>query len=135
LYRVLVDAAPVWTAPEAAIDRAALADPAYDWRAGPARLTGMGPFRAAVEVALEEPAIVVLSVAYAPGWRARATGPAGSLAPPVVPAYGTLVASPLPAGSWTIRWTYLPTAVILGLAVSLLAAVGGGVLWLRTRPA
>jgi hypothetical protein len=140
LYRVLVDAPPVWVAPA---DATAMppGDPAFDPRGGidpaasSAVLESFGSLRASATVRLDSPGLAVLSTAFAPGWRASATGSAGEELGrlPVVAAYGALVATPLPAGEWQIRWTYLPGSLILGAAISVLAAVTGGAIWLRTR--
>lgn len=94
--------------------------------AATARLTALEPGRAVVEADLPAPGAVVLSSAWDPGggWTARARGPAGMrLRPDVRPAYGTLLAVELPAGEWTVEWTYRPRAVILGGALSLVALV------------
>ena len=90
---------------------------------GSARLTGLDPGRALVEADLPSAAWVVWSNAWDPngGWRVRVTSADGSLRRPVAfPAYGALTAVWLPAGAWTIEWTYRPLSVILGSLISLL---------------
>ena len=82
---------------------------------------------------------VVRSEAYAPGWRVEAVpvggGSARSL--PVVPD-GLVQAVRVPAGRWTLTFTYGPTAATVGVALSAAAvvamAVAGAVIgWRRRR--
>ncbi|MGQ9554828.1 MAG: oligosaccharide flippase family protein [Anaerolineae bacterium] len=88
---------------------------------------------------LPEPAWVVLTDAYFPGWRAYVR-PAGSSDEEqqvaIERAYGAFRAVYLPAGSWELRFYYMPrsfqiglyTSFISGVALLLIAAA-----WLWTR--
>jgi hypothetical protein len=107
---------------------------ALDGSAAPASLEGFGRFRIVVDATLPRQGIVVVSSAYAPGWRAQAVAADGTRSTPrVEPAYGALMAVALPPGQWRIRWTYLPGSVILGAVVTLLTLIAGAALWIRPR--
>jgi hypothetical protein len=68
---------------------------------------------------LERPSLLVLSLPYAPGWRATAARPLK-----VHRAYGVLQAVLLPAGSSRVRWVYRPASVQTGGLTSLAFAIG-----------
>ena len=93
------------------------------------RLTGLEVGGATVVTNLTEPSAVVLSSAHDPGggWKARARSSDGQMLDPLVMrAYGTLQAVSLPAGEWTIEWSYRPSAILRGTlasAVTLLLAL------------
>jgi len=87
-----------------------------------------------VEATLRHPGVLVLSTAYDPGWRARARNADGAeIKPEVELAYTALAAVQLPAGRWTVEWTYRPNAVIFGLLVSGLTVIMGAVMWCYAR--
>jgi uncharacterized membrane protein YfhO len=97
---------------------------------GRARLVGQSTDRVAVTATLPAPGLVVAAVPFDPGWRARARSPGGAtLAPATVPAYGALLAVPLPAGGWEVEWTYRPKSVSFGLVVSLIFILLGAGIW------
>jgi hypothetical protein len=99
---------------------------------GTAALVGLDPVRARVEAVLDQPGWVVLSTIAVPGWRAAATVPDGrAIHPAVRLAYGALPAVLLPAGRWMIEWTYRPFPIIVGLVVSAMTVLWGGLLWRR----
>lgn len=89
-----------------------------------ARLTGLDPGSARMTAQLPAPGWLVWSQAYDRGWRVRATAADGrrlTLRPAA--AWAAVMALPLPAGDWSLRWTYRPDAVNWGAIVSLLTAV------------
>ncbi len=107
---------------------------AEDAPGGEARLVALTPGHATVEATLRHPGVLVLSTAYDPGWRARARNADGAeIKPEVELAYTALAAVQLPAGRWTVEWTYRPNAVIFGLLVSGLTVIMGAVMWCYAR--
>ncbi len=117
-----------------AAERAACDAPLPAVTGGTASLTALDPGRAVVEAALPGPGWLVWSNAYDPGWRARARAADGRvLAPEVVPAYGALTAVALPAGTWTVEWTYRPNTIIMGCVLSFLTLCLSLALWRRSR--
>jgi hypothetical protein len=93
-----------------------------------------------VKANLEAAGWLVLTDAYAPGWRASATEAAGAnLDPTLYRAYGAFRAVYLPAGgTWTVSFTYEPTSfkagvVISGLSIVALAVIGVTRAWRRRR--
>ncbi|HRF50164.1 MAG TPA: hypothetical protein PLC98_21205, partial [Anaerolineales bacterium] len=68
------------------------------------------------EVILEAtgPGTLVLTDAFAPGWRATLDG----AETPIVPAYGLFRAIALPPGTHMVRFVYAPQSVTFGLALS-----------------
>lgn len=88
-----------------------------------AQLTGLDPGAARMTAHLPAAGWLVWSQAHDPGWRVRATATDGrrlDLRPAA--AWSAVMAVPLPAGDWSLRWTYRPDAVHWGAAISLLAA-------------
>ena len=70
------------------------------------------------------PTLLVRSESNLPGWRATATPTAGGASRPLpIRAVGLIQGVRLPAGSWTVTFTYRAPGVDLGLAGS---AVGIG---------
>ena len=130
----LADAAQCRTrllAPEFDRTRVALLEsspePAPDTSAvGTARIVEFAANRLALEVESSTPALLVLSEAYHPGWRARVNGDAR----PVLPADCVLRAVTLPAGASRVELEFTDPALRRGLAVTLsaLAVVVGLVL-------
>jgi hypothetical protein len=126
---------------EAFLPRAGRADATSAITETRSTLRGLGRLAASADVATPSDSLAVLSSAFAPGWRAfvrpadaRADQPLrGWRAAPVVAAYGALVATPVAAGRWSVRWTYLPGSLILGTLVTASAAGLGGVIWIRSR--
>lgn len=100
---------------------------------GQATLTGLNPGRARMSVVLNRGGWLVWSQAYDPGWRVTAVSDSGDerlrLRP--LPAWGAVMAVPLPAGDWSLRWTYWPEAVNWGSLLSLLTAA---LVWWPHRP-
>jgi hypothetical protein len=82
--------------------------------------------RLAIETKVEEDAWMVVSQAALPGWRARADGR------PVRTAIadGALVAVHVPAGTRTVTLRYLPTAWVVGVALSISTWIVSAVLLL-----
>lgn len=102
---------------------------------GTATLTALNELRVAVDATLERDGWLALSMAYDPGWRARARGADGRTVPvESVRAYGAITAVRLPAGRWTVEWTYRPNAVIVGGVLNLLALGAGVWWWRRSKP-
>jgi hypothetical protein len=130
---------------------------------GSAELVGLEPGRAVVQAHLADQGYLVWSSLDVPaslignafgvpasGWSATAesltavgTGSAAAALYPRVgtrpaftetPAYGVSPAVALPAGDWSVTWTYVPSGLHLGLALSGAATLLGALLWLR-RPA
>lgn len=80
-----------------------------------------------IEVTIDQPAILVRSVADYPGWRATIDGKPA----PILRADHAIQAITVPAGHHTVVFTFDPWSVKLGGALSLLSllAVGAGLLW------
>lgn len=92
---------------------------------------------AEVSVQLREPALVVRSEAFMPGWRVTAVPVGGgeSRVLPVV-ADGLVQAVHVPAGRYTLSFRYRPPGLDLGLAATgagLAALAVVGLLWVRRR--
>ena len=88
-----------------------------------AQLEGLDPGRARMSAHLPAAGWLVWSQAYDSGWRVVATGSGGPLNLRPAPAWGAVMAVPLPGGDWSLRWTYRPDAVNWGAILSLLTAV------------
>ena len=89
------------------------------------------PLALTVRTQTPQPALLVLSEAYAPGWRAWVNGQPA----PVLAVDGLLRGTPVPAGASTVVWRYEPWTVTVGLALSglTLAALAGAIGWGRRR--
>jgi hypothetical protein len=99
---------------------------------GDAALTGLTNNSLSVEAEMRSAGLLVVSSAFDPGWRAEAVGADGSRMPLAVePAYGLLSAVRLPAGRFTVEWTYRPEEVIVGLVVTVLSLGALAVGWRR----
>jgi hypothetical protein len=77
------------------------------------------------------PATLLVRDGYAPGWSAQADGTPAA----VSPANGRHLAVAVRAGESRVALEYRPLPARLGAALSLLAAVSVGLLWLRPRAA
>ena len=80
------------------------------------------PERIVIRVSSERPAFLVLKDAYFPGWRATVNGEAVDVVPTNVLFRGV----PVPAGESEVVFSYMPTAWLTGLGLSL----AGGLMWL-----
>ena len=149
LYRVGGSLPRAWLTPgvrvvaDAAAVRAALAAPGFDPLAyavtadpaaaglglpteGPppaearADVERQSPTALSVAVQASGPALLVLSEAYVPGWRAWVNGQAA----PVLAVDGLLRGVPVPAGASTVVWRYEPWTVTVGLSLSVLTLLG-----------
>ncbi len=78
------------------------------------------PTSLTVTVQTPGPALLVLSEAYAPGWRAWVNGQAA----PVLAVDGLLRGVPVPTGASTVAWRYQPWTVSVGLGLSGLTLLG-----------
>lgn len=93
-------------------------------------------------VKLSTQTTVVRSEAYLPGWKATISPLEGGTSRSVTVSPHSLVQqATLPAGSWTLTWTYHPPHLLLGAAVSGAASLGlvvvaaWGILWSFRRRA
>jgi hypothetical protein len=86
---------------------------------GEARLIEMRADRVRMEADASAPGLLVLVDTYDPGWRARVDGEPA----PVLRANVAFRAVPVPAGRHRVEMVYRPTAVMLGLVTSLVAAL------------
>jgi uncharacterized membrane protein YfhO len=104
----------------------------------PATIVRYAANEVVVRATLDGPGRVVLTDAYAPGWRAYAD----SMELPILPAAAAFRAVYLPnGGTWTVRFTYEPASLRLGLALSatslvvlLLVLLMGTRSWRRATP-
>lgn len=85
-----------------------------------ARVTRHEPARVEVEVRSNQPAFLVLTDNYYPDWVARVDDTPA----PIVRAYHTFRAVPIPAGAHTVTFAFEPTSLRLGLVITILAALG-----------
>lgn len=86
--------------------------PVWDWQR-------LAPNRLSVRVDTPTGGFLVVAENWLPGWRARAQGPDGTVRElPVVRANLTLIGVVVPAGAWTVEFTYWPDSVRVGLFVS-----------------
>lgn len=83
-----------------------------------------------LDVELSHPGHVVLLEAWDPGWRAEVDGAPA----PVLRANGIFRAVAVAAGRHRVTMRYRPRAATVGLAVSLLTAIGLVVAWRTSRP-
>lgn len=93
----------------------------------------LAPGHVVVEVAADAPALLALSEMWYPGWQATVDGAPA----PLLRAYNTLMAVPVPAGAHTVELRFDPPSVKIGLAVSglALALVVAGLAWAFWRRA
>ena len=93
----------------------------------------LAPGHVAVDVTADAPALLALSEVWYPGWQAAVDGAPA----PLLRAYDTLMAVPVPAGAHTVELRFDPPLVKIGLAVSgiSLALVVLGLVWTRWRRA
>jgi hypothetical protein len=84
-------------------------------------------------VSSEAPATLVRSVAYADGWNAVLRAADGDARVLPVFRHGLLQAATIPAGSFTVEWSYSAPRATLGLALSSVAGLALGVLLLALR--
>jgi hypothetical protein len=98
-----------------------------------ARVTLHEPARVEVQVESNQPAFLVLTDNYHADWVARVD----ETPTPIVRAYHTFRAVPIPAGNHTVTFTFEPSSLRTGLLVSLVAAavlaLVGVVVTLRAR--
>ena len=93
----------------------------------------VAPGHVVVDVNTDAPALLAVSEVWYPGWQAAVDG-----APvPLLRAYDTLMAVPVPAGAHTVELRFDPPLVKVGLAVSgiTLALVVLGLAWTLWRRA
>jgi len=89
-----------------------------------------------VEASLSQPAILLITDAYSPGWRVTPLVPSAQERYSILPANYALRAIPLAAGFHRLRIEYRPMAFIAGRWVSLLSLLGYCVLfgyWVRAE--
>lgn len=89
---------------------------------GAVSIISYAPERIVIRVSSERPAFLVLKDAYFPGWRATVNGEAVDVVPTNVLFRGV----PVPAGESEVVFSYMPTAWLTSLGLSL----AGGLLWL-----
>ena len=89
---------------------------------GAVSIISYAPERVVIRVNSERPGFLVLKDAYYPGWRAAVNGEAVDVVPTNILFRGV----PVPAGESEIVFSYMPTAWLTGLGLSL----AGGLLWL-----
>lgn len=82
------------------------------------------PTRVRIRAQAERPAVLVLSDAFYPGWRATRDG----VDTPIFPAYHVFRAVVIPAGESVVEFSYFPDSVRLGLGLSLVGMLLGSVL-------
>jgi hypothetical protein len=92
--------------------------------AGTVRRVNWSPNRIDLDVDLRRPATVIVNQNFGPGW--RATG--GTIANE-----GGLLAVRVPQGQHRLTFRYLPRSVLIGGAISLLAALGATAFVVMTR--
>ena len=87
---------------------------------GAVRWTHRSPNRLALDVTTERPALLVVADNWFPAWRARVDGEDA----PVLRAYHTLRAVPVPAGTHTVEMVYDSRVVGRSLLLSVLLTIG-----------
>jgi hypothetical protein len=92
---------------------------------GSAAIVEDSPERLRVQVDAPREGYLVLADAFAPGWRAEVDG----VPTAILRANGLFRAVRVPAGRHLVEMTYLPRSVVLGFAISALAALLG-VTWM-----
>ena len=87
----------------------------------PVRLVSDEPERVELAAEMDRPGVVVLADSYSSGWRVTVDG---REAEPLRANY-LYRAVAVPAGRHVVEWRYRPPAVVAGLVISALAALGG----------
>ncbi len=96
---------------------------------GEARITSYRSTEVVIEVEALQESVLVLADTYMPGWHVTVDGEAGS----VFPAYYAFRGVVVPEGSHTVRFTYWPWTLTVGLMLSVVGMVLSlGIAW-RTR--
>lgn len=90
--------------------------------AGTAEIVEHTPTRVRVHVNAARAGALVLSDAYYPGWRAAVNGAPAKIFPAYYAFRGVLV----PAGESTVEFTYFPRSFQMGLAISFVTLIVGG---------
>ena len=100
---------------------------------GTARMTARSFNRVELEIEAHEPAILVLSDAYYPGWEARVD----EVPAEIFPAYYQFRAVVVPQGRHIVTFNYFPRSFQLGLALSIAACIASSAaaLYLLLKPA
>ena len=93
--------------------------------AGPPDLVQMTANR--VEITASGPGRLVLNDPVYPGWRAEVDGEAVT----IEPLHGLLRSVDLPAGDHTVVFSFIPTSLAAGMALSLLCAAAAVLVWRR----
>lgn len=96
---------------------------------GSASLAWLGTNEVEVSVDLVDPAILVFTDAYFPGWRAEIDGKEAA----IYPANYLFKAVEVPPGSHLIRFYYLPSGLYWGAGITLLSAMFMSLLVFRER--
>jgi hypothetical protein len=98
---------------------------------GEVEIVALEPERVVLRTRGGEPAIVVLTDAYFPGWAATVDGEPA----PLLRANLNFRAVPVPAGEHEIEMRYRPASLRWGLALALVAALGCVAAWWRSGSA
>ncbi len=102
---------------------------AQDSRTGSFQVRQSSSLRLEVQVSAEGPGWFVWSDVGYPGWMAKVDG----AQTPIYPADYLFRAVRLPAGTHVVVFEYRPVSFWLGLAISLLAWAGLGLVWVKLR--
>ncbi len=90
-------------------------------RPGSAAIAEYTPNRVVIDVDADEPAVLVLSDSYFPGWKATVSGVSAQVFPAYYAFRGVLV----PKGKCTVEFSYQPWTYRAGLAVSTFGLLAG----------
>ncbi len=111
----------------AALDLAIGPSPAAPGELHSQQIAAYGNIEVLVEATVDEPSWLLLNDSYFPGWkvfiRPQGAGGEGEVEGPIVRANGNFRATPLDAGSWTVRFRYSPLSFRLGGLTSAMAAI------------
>ena len=88
---------------------------------GDVRIRRFSPNRVAVDVSASGPGLLVLNQAYSPGWRAAEARTGERLE---VTSFDGLIAAPVGTGETCVAFSYLPSGVPIGAAISTLSLLG-----------
>jgi len=94
-----------------------------------ARITSYEPDEVKVETSLPRPGFLLLLDTYFPGWTANVNGHSAR----IYQADYNFRAVSLPAGKSTVRFSYRPKSLRLGLALSVTSLLAIGGVWFRLR--